>query len=231
MGKILMIEDERAICDIVTFNLIKEGHEVVAAYDGQDGIDKALAESYDLILLDVMLPKLDGWGVLRQLREKKSTPVIMLTAREEEIDKIQGLELGADDYITKPFSLNELKARIKSNIRRATSYSAAEDENPSQEEEVRGLKINLTTKILKRDDTTIELSGREFSLFSFLYKNKGKVFSREELLEQVWEYEGFLGDLRAVDVMVRRLREKIEKDPSDPDLIKTRRGMGYYLEG
>ncbi|HWQ50928.1 MAG TPA: response regulator [Terriglobales bacterium] len=231
MSKILIIEDEHAIADIVDFNLKKEGFETAVAYDGGEGLDLCLNGDYDLILLDVMLPVMDGWEVLRILREKKGTPVIMLTAREEELDKIHGLELGADDYITKPFSMNELKARIKANIRRAKEYAQGVEDKPSEDlVKVRSITVDFDRMVVVRDGTDVELSGREFTLLTLLCKNRGKVFSREELLEQVWEYEGFLGDLRVVDVMVRRIREKIERDPSDPDIIRTRRGAGYYME-
>ncbi|MPM09895.1 Transcriptional regulatory protein WalR [bioreactor metagenome] len=231
MSKILIIEDEHAIADIVDFNLKKEGYETAVAYDGREGLARCLEGDFDLILLDVMLPVMDGWEVLRLLREKKGTPVIMLTAREEELDKVHGLELGADDYITKPFSMNELKARIKANIRRVKEYSRGVEDNPSEDVvKVRSITIDFDRMVVVREGTDVELSGREFTLLTLLCKNRGKVFSREELLEQVWEYEGFLGDLRVVDVMVRRIREKIERDPSDPDIIRTRRGAGYYME-
>jgi two-component system response regulator VicR len=231
MSKILIIEDEHAIADIVDFNLKKEGYETAVAYDGGEGLTRCLEGNYDLILLDVMLPVMDGWEVLRLLREKKGTPVIMLTAREEELDKVHGLELGADDYITKPFSMNELKARIKANIRRVKEYAVPTEDKPSEDVvKVRSITIDFDRMVVVRDGADVELSGREFTLLTLLCKNRGKVFSREELLEQVWEYEGFLGDLRVVDVMVRRIREKIERDPSDPDIIRTRRGAGYYME-
>ena len=230
VSKILIIEDEHAIADIVEFNLKKEGYEAAVAYDGCDGLEKCLAGDFDLILLDVMLPGLDGWEVLRSLRETRATPVIMLTAREEEIDKIHGLELGADDYITKPFSMNELKARIKANIRRTVQYAQHDGAEVQIVVEVNGIAIDFNRMVVVRNGKDIELSGREFSLITLLYKNRGKVFSREALLEQVWEYDGFLGDLRVVDVMVRRLREKIEDDPSKPDILRTRRGAGYFME-
>ncbi len=229
MSRILIVEDEHAIADIVEFNLQKEGYETTVAYDGGAGLELALSQDFDLVLLDVMLPVMDGWGVLTKIRENKATPVIMLTAREEEIDKIHGLELGADDYITKPFSMNELKARIKANIRRVKSYAETPEESGDRVY-VHGIIIDFTRMLVIRGSEEIELSGREFTFITLLFKNRGKVFSREELLEQVWEYEGFLGDTRVVDVMVRRLREKIERDPSDPDVVRTRRGVGYYME-
>ena len=225
MGRILIVEDERAIADIVAFNLNREGYESEIALDGTRGLSLALEEEFDLILLDVMLPGLDGWEVLKALREQKTTPVIMLTAREEELDKIHGLELGADDYITKPFSMNELKARIKANLRRLEYAKTA----PSPTTE--GLTVDRSLMRVCKDGRVLELTAREYALLVFLYDHRGSVFSREQLLEQVWEFDGFLGDLRVVDVMVRRLREKVEDDPGNPVLIRTKRGAGYYMEG
>ena len=222
MSHILIIEDERTIADIVVFNLHKEGYTTEVAYDGQEGLSRALQNGADLILLDVMLPLMDGWEVLRELRKTCWTPVIMLTAREEELDKIQGLELGADDYITKPFRMNELKARIQANLRRA-GLQAAPQSAPQE-----GLVIDTDLMQVTKDGAVIDLSAKEYALLVFLYQYRGKVFSREELLGQVWEFDGFLGDLRVVDVMVRRLREKVEEDPSHPAVIMTRRGAGYY---
>ncbi|MBQ2698063.1 MAG: response regulator transcription factor [Clostridia bacterium] len=225
MSRILIVEDERAIADIVAFNLKREGYETVIAPDGGEGLRLSLAEEFDLVLLDVMLPVMDGWAVLGGIREKKTTPVIMLTAREEEMDKVRGLELGADDYITKPFSMNELKARIKANLRRAAFGQA-----PAAPAPVKGLVIDRSLMQVVKDGRTIDLSAREFALLAFLYDHRGSVFSREQLLEQVWEFDGFLGELRVVDVMIRRLREKVEDDPGSPVLIRTRRGAGYYME-
>ena len=224
MSRILIVEDERAIADIVAFNLNRENYETETALDGTKGLSMALEQDFDLILLDVMLPGLDGWEVLKALREKKTTPVIMLTAREEELDKIHGLELGADDYITKPFSMNELKARIKANLRRV-EYAKTPPAQPAA-----GLTVDRSLMWVCKDGRVVELTAREYALLLFLYDHRGSVFSREQLLEQVWEFDGFLGDLRVVDVMVRRLREKVEDDPGNPVLIRTKRGAGYYME-
>ena len=224
MSRILIVEDERAIADIVAFNLNRENYETETALDGTKGLSMALEQDFDLILLDVMLPGLDGWEVLKALREKKTTPVIMLTAREEELDKIHGLELGADDYITKPFSMNELKARIKANLRRV-EYAKTPPAQPAA-----GLTVDRSLMRVCQDGRVVELTAREYALLLFLYDHRGSVFSREQLLEQVWEFDGFLGDLRVVDVMVRRLREKVEDDPGNPVLIRTKRGAGYYME-
>ena len=224
MAKILIIEDDRAISDIERDYLELSDFETDVAYDGVDGLNKALSGGFDLILLDLMLPGLDGWEVLKALREKKTTPVIMLTAREEELDKIHGLELGADDYITKPFSMNELKARIKANLRRV-EYAKTPPAQPAA-----GLTVDRSLMRVCKDGRVVELTAREYALLLFLYDHRGSVFSREQLLEQVWEFDGFLGDLRVVDVMVRRLREKVEDDPGNPVLIRTKRGAGYYME-
>ncbi len=225
--KILIVEDEQAIVDIISFNLEREGYTVLAAYDGEEGVEKAKAENPDLILLDLMLPKMDGYEVCKYLRKTMSTPIIMLTAREEEVDKILGLELGADDYITKPFSMRELLARVKANIRRqaldAAQSSSAEDILTFGE-----LEVDLSAMQVKKSGKLIELSPREFELIKFFATQPGKVFSRETLMEQVWNYQ-FFGDVRTVDVTIRRLREKIEDNPSEPEYIVTRRGSGYLL--
>ncbi len=226
MSRILIVEDEHAIADIVAFNLNREGYETLIAADGTTGLEKALGEEFDLILLDVMLPGLDGWEVLSALREKKTVPVIMLTAREEELDKIHGLELGADDYITKPFSMNELKARIRANLRRV-DYAKVGEQVVTEGQR---LVVNHALMQISKDGRILELTAKEYALLLFLMEHRGSVFSREQLLEQVWEFEGFLGDTRVVDVMIRRLREKVEDDPGNPDFILTKRGAGYYME-
>ncbi|MBQ3391174.1 MAG: response regulator transcription factor [Clostridia bacterium] len=226
VSRILIVEDEHAIADIVAFNLNREGYETLIAADGTTGLEKALGEEFDLILLDVMLPGLDGWEVLSALREKKTVPVIMLTAREEELDKIHGLELGADDYITKPFSMNELKARIRANLRRV-DYAKVGEQAVTEGQR---LVANHALMQISKDGRILELTAKEYALLLFLMEHRGSVFSREQLLEQVWEFEGFLGDTRVVDVMIRRLREKVEDDPGNPDFILTKRGAGYYME-
>lgn len=224
--KILIIEDETNIADIIEHNLHREGYKTIAAYDGEAGLQTALTEDADLVLLDVMLPKLDGWEVLRRLRESSITPVIMLTAREEEQDKIMGLDLGADDYMTKPFSMKELLSRIRANLRRIHYERPA----LSDQLTVGDLILDIQRGEVIREGKRIELSNKEFSLISFFATNPGKIFSREELLEKVWHYEGFYGDLRAVDVMIRRLREKLESDAGTPQYIQTKRGQGYFFE-
>ena len=234
MGKkILIVEDEQNIVDILSFNLGREGYDTVEAYDGPTGLKLALEENPDLILLDLMLPGMDGFDVCRQIRQAgHATPILMLTAREEEADKVLGLELGADDYITKPFSMRELLARVKANIRRVSMVPAA----PKDREADNGQRIDLgriavdgARATVYKDGKALDLTQREYDLIRYLAGQPGKVFSREALMEHVWNYEGYVGDVRAVDVAVRRLREKIEDDPAAPRFICTKRGMGYYF--
>lgn len=230
MGKkILVVDDERPIVDILKINLQKENYIVFEAYDGEDAVYKAQTIEPDLILLDVMLPKLDGFSVCRKIREFSSVPIIMLTAREEEVDKVLGLELGADDYMTKPFSVRELMARIKANMRRQ-SPPALENDAPEKNEilEVGCFKIDSDRYELYKNNELVDLTIREFDLIKFLASQPNKIFSRQSLLESVWDYE-YYGDVRTVDVTIRRLREKIEDNPSEPVFIITKRGVGYYF--
>ncbi len=229
--KILIVEDEKNIADVLAVNLMLAGYAYDIAYDGEAGLEKALSGEFDLILLDIMLPKMNGFEVCTRIRRKFSTPIIMVTAREDEKDKILGLDTGADDYVTKPFSFNELLARIKSNIRRS-SGELVSPERPAEDKRVltvRGLAIDTERYSVERDGETLELSKKEYDLLLFLASNLGRPFSREELLEQVWGYEGFYGDIRTVDVTVKRLRDKIEADPSKPEYLFTKRGVGYYI--
>ena len=228
--KILVVDDEKPISDIVKFNLDKEGYDVVTAYDGEEGLKKVEAESPDLILLDLMLPKIDGLEVARQIRKEHDTPIIMLTAKDSEIDKVLGLELGADDYVTKPFSNRELVARVKANLRRTASSNAAsnEEDEANKELEVGDLTIHPDAYTVSKRGENIELTHREFELLHYLARHLGQVMTREHLLQTVWGYDYF-GDVRTVDVTVRRLREKIEDNPSHPEWLVTRRGVGYYL--
>lgn len=225
--KVLIIEDEKSISDIIKFNLVKEGFEVETSYDGQDGLTKALSNKPDLILLDVMLPVMDGFQVCKKIREANTIPIIMLTAKEEEVDKVLGLELGADDYITKPFGMRELIARIKANIRRTDLMRDLKDV-PSNIKYFGNLAIDLNRYEVRKDGKALELTLREFELLKYLAERENKVFSREQLLEEVWGYE-YYGDIRTVDVTVRRLREKLEDDSSNPKYIMTKRGIGYYF--
>jgi len=223
--KILIVDDEKNIVDILKYNLNKEGFETIEAYDGRQALEMVERENPDLILLDIMLPEYDGFTVCKKIRQTMNTPILMLTAREEEVDKVLGLELGADDYITKPFSPRELMARVKANLRRMS-----EDIQKTQGEVLKcgDLTIDINRYEIKRGDEIIELTLREFELVKFLAAQKGQIFSRESLLEKVWGYE-YYGDVRTVDVTVRRLREKLEKLPSKPEYILTKRGVGYYF--
>lgn len=225
---VLIIEDEQAIVDILKFNFKKEGYKVLEAMDGQTGLDLALSENPDLILLDVMLPKMDGFEVCKKIREKSSVPVIMLTAREEEVDKVLGLELGADDYMTKPFSIRELTARVKANLRRTSIDRATADKDNASMITSGDLSINVERYEVSKYGKVIDITLREFELLKFLATQPERIFSRENLLENVWGYE-YYGDVRTVDVTVRRLREKIEDDPGMPRYIITKRGVGYYF--
>lgn len=226
---ILVVDDEKPIADILQFNLIKEGYRVICAYDGDEALEKVEEEQPDLMLLDIMLPKRDGMEVCREIRKKYDFPIIMLTAKGSEIDKVLGLEMGADDYVTKPFSTRELIARVKANMRRLQVAP------PSEEAEVESNDIVIGSLIIQPDaylvlkrDEAIELTHREFELLHYLGKHIGQVMTREHLLQTVWGYDYF-GDVRTVDVTIRRLREKIEDNPSHPAWIVTRRGVGYYL--
>ena len=230
MGKkVLIVDDEKAIVDILDFNLRKEGYDTASAYDGPEGLRMAREENPDLMLLDVMLPGMDGFSVCRALRaEGSDLPIIMITAREEETDKVFGLENGADDYITKPFSMRELLARVKANMRRSASAAPAAETEPENVIVIRALRIDLSRHTVSKNGAELDLTQREYELIRFLAQTPGKIVSRQELMSEVWQYEYF-GDLRAVDVAVRRLREKLEDDPANPDYVLTKRGVGYYL--
>lgn len=224
--KILVVDDEKPIADILKFNLEKEGYDVELAYDGDEAVKKTYKDNPDLVILDIMLPKKDGFQVLKDIRKEYKIPVLMLTAKEEEVDKILGLELGADDYITKPFSMRELVARIKANLRRV-EYSNGE-ENNNDTITSGELSINFNKYEVKKNGQVVELTLREFELLKFLAQRAEQVFSREQLLEEVWGYE-YYGDIRTVDVTVRRLREKIEDGSGEYKYILTKRGVGYYF--
>ena len=227
---VLIVEDEKNIVDIIRFNLQREGYNTLEAYDGEAGLAAAEQNNPDLVLLDVMMPKMSGFEVCKALRKNGSNvPVIILTAREEEEDKILGLEIGADDYITKPFSMRELLARVKANIRRTAMLSPVQEESAMSAGG--GITINTDSYQVYKNNTPIDLTQREYELLTFLASHPDKVFSRVDLMEQVWNYGSYVGDVRAVDVAVRRLREKIEDDPANPEFIVTRRGLGYSFGG
>jgi two-component system, OmpR family, response regulator VicR len=226
--RILVVDDEKPIADILQFNLQKEGYEVICAYDGEEALQKVEEVMPDLILLDIMLPQKDGMEVCREVRKKYDMPIIMLTAKDSEIDKVLGLELGADDYVTKPFSTRELLARVKANLRRHSQTVAQEEASDTNEIIIGSLVIRPDAYIVLKRGETIELTHREFELLHYLAKHIGQVMTREHLLQTVWGYD-YYGDVRTVDVTVRRLREKIEDNPSHPSWIVTRRGVGYYL--
>ncbi|MEC0271503.1 response regulator YycF [Peribacillus frigoritolerans] len=226
--KILVVDDEKPIADILQFNLKKEDYEVFCAYDGNEALKMVEERQPDLILLDIMLPQRDGMEVCREVRKKYETPIIMLTAKDSEIDKVLGLELGADDYVTKPFSTREIIARVKANLRRQQAVPVPDQENEPKEITIGTLTIHPDAYVVSKRGDTIELTHREFELLHYLAKHIGQVMTREHLLQTVWGYDYF-GDVRTVDVTVRRLREKIEDNPSHPGWIVTRRGVGYYL--
>lgn len=226
-NRILVVDDEKPIVDILVFNLKKDGHEVLEAYDGETALDMALNQKPDLILLDVMLPKMDGFTVCRKIREQSDVPILMLTAREEEVDKVLGLELGADDYITKPFMVRELMARVKANLRRTAAQPESAPSVNANVIRIGELEIDEERYEVRKAGKPIELTLREFELLKFLATQPERVFDREALLEKVWGYE-YYGDMRTVDVTIRRLREKIEDNSSEPTYIMTKRGIGYY---
>ncbi|MBR0464806.1 MAG: response regulator transcription factor [Clostridia bacterium] len=224
--RILIVDDEPNIVKGLKYSLEYDGYETDSAEDGEEALIKFNSAPFDLILLDVMLPKMDGIEVCQRIREVSNVPIIMLTAKGEDMDKILGFEYGADDYMTKPFNILEVKARIKSIFRRAGA--ATQQQQASQVVVVRNMAINLNNRSVSIDNRDINLTAREFDLLQLFVSNRGKVFSREELLETVWKYD-YLGDLRTVDVHIRRLREKIENNPAQPEFILTKWGVGYYF--
>lgn len=222
--RVLVVDDEKLIVKGIRFSLEQDGMEVDCAYDGEEALEMAKANNYDIILLDIMLPKMDGFAVCQQIRDFSSVPIVMLTAKGEDMDKILGLEYGADDYITKPFNILEVKARIKAIIRRTSQKPVKEDPNMIEDGD---LKMDCESRRLFILGKEINLTAKEFDLLELLVKNPNKVYSRERLLNLVWGYE-YPGDFRTVDVHVRRLREKVEANPSEPKYVHTKWGVGYY---
>lgn len=231
---ILIVDDETTIVDMLVYNLQKEGYNTLQANDGEEAVNIALNQKPDLVLLDIMLPKMDGLAVCKRIRQTLNIPILMISAKDEEIDKILGLELGADDYITKPFSVRELMARVKANLRKAEVTNKASSENESENKVdtnviiVGDLSLDLNKFEVKVRGEVMDLTLREFEVLKYLANQPGQVVTREILLEKVWGYE-YYGDIRTVDVTVRRIREKIEKDTSNPKILITKRGVGYYI--
>lgn len=223
--RILVVDDEKPLVKGIKFNLENEGYEVEVGYDGQTAVDKAKAEKYDLILLDLMMPRLDGLEACMQIRAFSTVPIIMLTAKSEDTDKLIGFEYGADDYITKPFNILELKARVRALLRRS-AIQGAEDKADSLT--LGHITIDSSRRLAKKDGQPVELTAKEFNLAELLMRNSGKVYSRERLLDLIWGID-YQGDVRTVDVHIRRLREKLELDPADPKCFNTKWGVGYYF--
>lgn len=224
--RILVVDDEKALVKGIKFNLENEGHTVDTAYDGQEALDKVRDNEPDLVIMDVMMPKLDGLNATMKIREFSKVPVILLTAKGEDSDKIMGFECGADDYITKPFNILELKARVRALLRRA---SISEHSAPASVVTGGGITLDVERRATKCDGQDVELTAKEFDLVEFLMRNPGKVFTRENLLATIWGAE-YQGDIRTVDVHIRRLREKLERQPAEPEKIMTKWGVGYYFK-
>ena len=225
--KILIVDDEKPIVDILKFNLEKEGYKTIEAYDGEQAVEMAYESKPDLIILDVMLPKMDGFSVCKKVRQKLTCPIIMLTAKEEVVDKIIGLELGADDYMTKPFSIRELTARIKANLRKHV-VQEEEAESDASSIKIKDLILDAEKYVVVKNGVIIDLTMKEFEVLKLLAIHAGQVFTREQILKNVWGYD-YYGDLRSVDVTIRRIREKIEDNTAEPKYIITKRGIGYYV--
>ena len=223
--RILLVDDEPLIIKGLKYTLEQEGYETLSAMDGEEALNLFFSNTVDLVLLDVMLPKLDGIQVIQRIRESSTVPVIMLTAKGEDMDKILGLEYGADDYMTKPFNILEVKARIKNILRRASQPVATDDKKIIR---VRDLVVNVVNRSVTLGGKEVRLTAKEFDLLQLFINNRGKVFSREAMLETVWKYD-YMGDARTVDVHIRRLREKIERNTSQPEFIFTKWGVGYYF--
>ena len=226
--KILIVDDEKPIVEVLKFNLEKDGYKTIEAYDGEQAVEMALTAKPDLILLDVMLPKMDGFTVCNKIRQKLDCPIIMLTAKEDVVDKILGLELGADDYMTKPFSVRELAARIKAHLRKHVVATDTSNEKNANELKLQDLILDDEKYVVNKKDQIIDLTRKEYEVLKLLVTNAGQVLTREQIIKNVWGYDYF-GDVRSVDVTIRRIREKIEDNTADPKYLKTKRGKGYYV--
>ncbi|MBL4930357.1 response regulator transcription factor [Clostridium paridis] len=229
-NKILIIEDDRSISDMVKNYLTKEGFNIDTAYDGEEGITKFLRDSYDLVILDLMMPKLDGMETMKIIREKSSVPILIMSAKDTDVDKAIGLGLGADDYIAKPFSMIEISARIKASIRRATKYSSTTNKEDDNIVKLGELTINFENFLVTKNGESIQLTSKEFEILKLFIKNPNRVFTKAQIYSFVWN-DDYFGDENVINVHMRRLREKIEDDPSKPKYIKTLWGIGYKLEG
>ena len=232
---IMIVDDEKMIINLLSHNLKKEGYNVIEAYDGVSAVDMALEQKPDLILLDIMIPRLDGLSVCKKIKNAMNVPILMVTAKDTELDKIIGLELGADDYVTKPFSVRELLARVKANLRKIEVNKIDKKDIVEEKQETRknvikvgALSLDLDRFEVTVNDKVVDLTLREFELLKYLATDPGQVVTRESLLEKVWGYE-YYGDIRTVDVTVRRIREKIEEDTSNPKILMTKRSVGYYI--
>ncbi len=231
--KILVVEDEQALRETLVYNLERQKYTVIACADGESAVKIAREEKPDLLILDLMLPKLDGFEICRILRPEMNAPILMLTARDDEIDKVLGLELGADDYITKPFSMRELLARVKAQLRRVRlirQETAGDEATPHETIQLGDLNLDLARREVQKDGKNLTLKPKEFELLVYFARHKGRLVSRDQILEQVWGWD-FSGESRTVDVHVSWLREKIEKNPAKPERIVTVRGAGYRFEG
>ena len=226
--KILIVDDEKPIVDVLKFNLEKDGYKTIEAYDGEQAVEMALTAKPDLIILDVMLPKMDGFTVCKKIRQKLTCPIIMLTAKEEVVDKIIGLELGADDYMTKPFSVRELTARVKANLRKHVLPEDTKNDGEADELKIKDLVLDVEKYVVVKKGKIIDLTMKEFEVIKLLATHAGQVFTREQILKNVWGYD-YYGDVRSVDVTIRRIREKIADNTSEPKYIITKRGIGYYV--
>ena len=225
LEKVLVVDDDPNICDVLMMYLENEGYSVILSYDGEEALVKFNALKPDIVLLDVMLPSMDGWQVCREIRKKSSVPIIMLTAKGEDMDKILGLEYGADDYMTKPFNILEVRARIRTVLRRAGGHVVQEQKIIR----VHDMEVNLVKRTVTLGGEEVRLTAKEFDLLQMFITNRGRPFSRKEMLEAVWKYDDYTGDARTVDVHIRRLREKIERNPDEPEFIFTKWKVGYYF--